>query len=186
MDKDTVLCQQPRTTAGRLQDLLSAHDTISIADFVRGRFEERYFNPVVAMRSDQKNGFLIMALSCLTLEALESYRRGWPSTERHTKAAFRGFLEREAQFAVFAGSAMEFYKHVRCGVLHQGETSGGWKIRRSGLLFDELLLVVNATAFHRTLHSCLVDYTNELKASPYRSPIWKAARKKLASVLNNC
>ncbi|MGB6130654.1 MAG: hypothetical protein WCC14_09505 [Acidobacteriaceae bacterium] len=156
-----------------------------MAKFVRGRLEERYFRPVDLMPADQKNGFLIMAVSCLTLEALESFRRGWPSTERHTKAAFRGFLERETRFAPFSRHAIEFYKHVRCGVLHQGETSGAWRIRRSGALFDESNLTVNATLFHRALHSTLVAYTGELAASAYRSPVWKNARKKLASILNN-
>lgn len=186
MNADTVLCQQPRTTAGQLRAFLYAHDTGRVAEFIRARFEERYFRPIMLMPPDQKSGFFIMAISCLTLEALESFKRGWPSTERHTKAAFKGFLTREPRFSAFSSGPAEFYKHVRCGLLHQGETSGGWKIRRSGPLFDSGSLTVNATRFHQELHACFAAYTRELDQSPYRAEVWKRARKKLASVLNNC
>jgi hypothetical protein len=186
MLKDTILCQQLGTTTKQLREWLSAHEMAQIAEFLKARFEERYFNPIESIEASKKNGFLIIAICCMTVEALESFRRGWPSTERHTKEAFEGFLTHQLRFAAFNAHAEGFYYKVRCGILHQGETQGGWRIRRNGPLFDPASLTINATRFHRELHGALLDYVAELKQSPYKSPIWKNARKKLSNVVANC
>jgi hypothetical protein len=183
---DPVLCRRLGTTASQLQGWISAQATDQIAEFLKARFEERYFHPIESMEANQKNGFLIMAIACLTIEALESFHQGWPSTQRLSKAAFVNFLTREPRFKAFAGYAEPFYSCVRCGILHQAETQAGWKVRRQGTLFDESSLTINATRFHRELHGSLLDYINELKRSPYGSLPWINAEKKLRVVLANC
>jgi hypothetical protein len=186
MVNDAVLCKQLGTTANQLREWLSSHETAQIAQFLKARFEERYFNPIESMEANKKNGFLTIAICCMTVEALESFRRGWPSSENHSKEAFRGFLTQQLRFAAFNAYAEGFYYKVRCGILHHGETKGGWRIRRSGPLFDPASLTINATRFHRQLHGVLLDYVAELNQSPYKSPIWKNARKKLSNVVANC
>jgi len=48
-----------------------------VAQLLRERLAERYIDPVNALSADEKNEFAIMALSCLLIETLESFRQGW-------------------------------------------------------------------------------------------------------------
>lgn len=52
-------------------------DQAAIAEAIHCRFTSRYVNPV---RGQPRHGFTIMAVSCVTIEALESFRQGWEST----------------------------------------------------------------------------------------------------------
>lgn len=40
-----------------------------------------------------------------------------------------------------------FFTDIRCGILHQAETRGGWKIQRKGTLLDDHNKTMNATVF---------------------------------------
>lgn len=48
-----------------------------------------------------------MAISCLMLEALESFLRGWKKSVRQSGKLFVEFLDREADFAAFRGRSSE-------------------------------------------------------------------------------
>jgi len=79
----------------------------------------------------------MMAVSCLMIEALECFLQGWSSSENRSKAAFCLFFDAHDQFKDLRGYGQHFYKNVRCGILHQAETTGGWRIRRDkSCLFD--------------------------------------------------
>lgn len=186
MPNDTVLCQKLETTVSRLRGWLDSGNRERITDFLKKRFEERYFDPIQSMPKDHKNGFFIMAVSCLTLESLECFRKGWPSSDGKSKGVFRDFLTREPRFDTFKLHADLFYIHVRCGILHQAETNGGWKIRRDGALFEPSSLTVNATRFHAEMYSVLSDYVCQLKVNDFDSSLWQGARTKLKFIADNC
>ncbi|HEV2462247.1 MAG TPA: hypothetical protein VGT04_00450 [Acidobacteriaceae bacterium] len=186
MPNDPVVCRSTGTTVSKLAAWLTGHERENIARFIQERFRERYFAPIEAIRPAQKDGFLIMGVSCLTLESIEAFRKGWPSTERHSREAFEGFLRREPRFTLFRSHEGRFYENVRCGILHRAETLGGWRIRRSGPLFDAASLTINATDFHRQLEGALFDYVGELRNSDFRSPVWKKARRRLSNLVTNC
>jgi hypothetical protein len=69
----------------------------------------------------------MMAVSCLMIEALECFRQGWIDTKERGKGAqaFRLFFDTAEPLKEFRGYAPAFYTHVRCGILHQAETTGG-------------------------------------------------------------
>jgi hypothetical protein len=157
-------------------------DRESIADFILSRFTERYFTPIDS--ASQKHGFCTMAISCLMIEALESFRRGWPDSQGHSKKTFEYFFESDPELKSIPAGA--FYTHVRCGILHQAETTGGWKILRIGPLFDPASLTLNATNFHRRLKHNLIEYCSELRKADWNSPTWDACRKKMAAIIQNC
>jgi hypothetical protein len=76
----------------------------------------------------------MLAVCCLMVEALESFRNGWKGTQGikgGCEAAFRSFFEAHDQFKDLRPVASEFFKHVRCGILHQAETTGQWTVNRS-------------------------------------------------------
>jgi hypothetical protein len=157
-----------------------------IADAIKRRFLERYIQPVAT--SEHRHGFTIMAVSCLMIEALGSFRQGWPDTSKRGrgKEAFRLFFKSEAPFAVFRGHYGDFYTHVRCGILHQAETTGGWVIRRQGPLFEPATHTINATKFIRALERFLKAYCADLKAKPLGSSEWKNVITKMNAIVKNC
>jgi hypothetical protein len=171
---------------GWLAEGLPGHE--KLAAFIRQRFRERYINPVLCLASSEKNGFSIMAVSCLLIEAYETFRQGWPSSDRKSALAFRYFFDREDRFSAFKGHSKQFYEHVRCGILHQGESTGGWQITRGTgrSLFDASSLTVHATKFHDLLAEVIDSYSDSLKTVAEASETWKNFHKKMKATLDNC
>lgn len=159
-----------------------------IVELFRVRMHERYIEPVLALDREKKNGFLIMAVSCLLIETYETFRQGWPSSDRKSALAFCYFFDRENRFREFRGHSRSFYEHVRCGILHQGETTGGWQLTREKgkPLFNQCPPTINATKFHKLLAEVIDNYCDELKAEPLTSEIWSKFERKMETTIDNC
>ena len=162
-----------------------------IADFIYERHYRRYIKPFEfndqIYRKEFKNGFAIMANCCLLIETIESFYRGWDKSRNELN--FLKFFTREKKFSEFATDDIptQFYKHIRCGILHQGETTGGWTINRSSAkLIDKSAREINSFLFAERLKESLLAYRDELKAGKWEDPIWKNAREKMKSILKNC
>lgn len=157
----------------------------AIAAIILQRFTERY---IIPLRCDprRKHGFSLMAISCLMIEALQSFYEGWEDSEGPGRKVFEKFFKANPKFALFEPYAYSFYKGVRCGILHQAETTRGWHILRRGVLFDPVTLTINATSFHNALAGCLKQYCDKLETEPWDSELWKLCRKKLDSICQNC
>lgn len=128
-----------------------------------------------------------MANCCLLIETIESFYRGWAKSRYELN--FLKFFTREPLFSEFATDDMptQFYKHIRCGILHQGETTGGWAINRtSSKLLNKDGREINAFLFAAELEKALVAYREELKSSEWDSQIWNNAREKMKAILKNC
>jgi len=177
-----------------------------LADFIYKRFYYRYIRPFEYRSLDKiksaisgkrvnkysllyKNGFSVMANSCLLIEALETFYRGWTNSRSRSELAFLKFFTRDKNFREFANNDMPsiFYKHIRCGILHQGEITGGWKISRN----DDVDLLnmtkkeINATKFMANLKKSLSDYREELTQSNWNDGVWKAARNKIKAIIKS-
>lgn len=188
MPDDTLLCWRTKTTVREVRDWLAANDRAAIGRFLWNRFDERYFAPINALTLIQKNGFAIMAVSCLVIEALEAFRRGWESSHGKSELAFCSFFDREHEFQVFKGYAQPFYRNVRCGILHQAETTGGWTITLipGRPLFDPASLRINADEFHSALARALKAYSDGVAASEPAEEIWHDCVSKLKATIKNC
>lgn len=163
-----------------------------IADFIFERHYRRYLKPFefndARFVKEYKNGFAIMANCCLLIETLESFYRGWRKSK--SELAFLKFFTRDKEFQEFSINDLptQFYKNVRCGILHQGETRGGWKITRepNKLLLDETDREINAYVFHQRLKKSLENYRSALKSNDWDSELWKNLREKMKSIIKNC
>jgi len=172
-------------SVARYRRLEAARDKRGIANLLSKRFTERYLAPTLA-RHNVKHGFTTLAVGCLMLEALESFRQGWLDTKHRSKEAFCLFFHEHDEFAPFRGHGERFYYDVRCGILHQAETRGRWKIRRKGPLFDEVDRAVNATKFMRNLGRVLKIYCRILAQHDWESDLWKHCRKKMDAICKAC
>lgn len=169
-------------TVSQYRRLELLEDKNAIADFIESRFNERYLDPIEA-HSTKKHGFTIMAVSCLMIEALESFSLGWTDSRGKSKKAFLSFFSRWQEFTDFEPLATDFYLHIRCGILHQAETTGGWRIRRTGPLLSER--TINASRFSQALRRALGTYSLQLREHPWDAPDWLAFRKKMDAVCRN-
>jgi len=165
--------------------LEKSKDVHGIANFFVERLAERFINPIESLEMSKKNGFMIMANSCILIETIESFWSGWATTKSLSAKAFMRFLMRCKGFHLLSGYETPFYKNVRCGILHQGETTGGWLISRKGPLFEPQTLTINATKFHRAVGSEIRDYADILCSNDWESIRWKNFRKKMTVICEN-
>ncbi len=177
-----------KITAREYADMVKRKDRSAIADLVHKRFEERYLDPILA--SPTRHGFAMLAICCLMVEALESFRHGWKDTAERGKSegAFCSFFQAHDEFCDLRPLAHEFYRAVRCGILHQAETTHQWRVdREPGLLAEQAgVRWVSAYEFGNRLRTVLGRYRDELTSSDWTSPLWVNARKKLQAVCKNC
>jgi hypothetical protein len=187
-DKDGV---ETKVTIQQYLDLVEAKDQTQIADFIFQRLQSRYLKPFlfdnIKFIKEFKNGFSIMANCCLLVETLQSFKNGWGDSDRKSGQAFKQFFTTETNFTAFKSKEQEFYVNVRCGILHQGETTGGWTVNRSGKnLFDDKNLVVDSVTFANELVTSLKNYSDNLKAAEWDSEVWDNFRTKMRKIISNC
>ena len=186
----TILWYKENYKVTEYDDDCNQENVERLADFIYGRFYERYLQPFEKMNLDIKNGFSIMAIACLMIETLENFWRGSKETPRgRGNEYFESFFSRCSHsnnyLSVFQG--LKFYKYIRCGILHQAETKGGWKVRRDGPLLKEETKTINATKFLGQLNEYLKWYREELKKRDFKTDeIWKNFRKKMKAIKKNC
>jgi len=152
-------------------------------------------------------GFTIMAISSLMIETLACFRNGQWATHKKTpqddpkwigrhgwrkgKESFKHFLENtsncfnshETLFAPDEG--VEFYENIRCGILHQAETKGEWRVFKNvGPAVSRNPNVINAVKFLKILKDELKRYTEDLKdeTNVHNVDLWKAARYKILGI----
>lgn len=169
-----------------------------IADFICQRLFTRYLKPFSYkdddFESQYKNGFSIMANCCLLIETLQSFKNGWEDTKSpRSSQAFRDFFSTESEFSEFVD--IDFYKNIRCGILHQGETYGGWKLNRGNKkgskkppkkLIDKSTKEINCIDFAKKLENSLKIYSEKLKDAEWNSKLWDNFRTKMDKIISNC
>jgi hypothetical protein len=173
-------------TVGQYTDMVKRQDRKAISELIRLRFEERYLEPI--LDNPKRHGFSMLAVCCLMVEALESFRNGWKDSGGKSEAAFCSFFQNHDEFKELQPVAHDFYRAVRCGILHQAETTRGWRVDRKPGLTDEHGGVrwVSASEFGKRLQSVLNRYCDDLTMADWTSSQWVNARKKLQAVCGNC
>ncbi|MGH7771433.1 MAG: hypothetical protein ACREQA_04280 [Candidatus Binatia bacterium] len=193
--------------ASKVRRCLRKKERHELVRFLRERHYERFFEPVQCLRKAPSNehgyGFAIMALCSLLIETIQSYKDGLPTTNPseldrlrtlrkvpkpyripqrlrvNGKKAFQRFFRNYWQH--FPGlSGARFYKNVRNGLLHQGQTKSGWLLRRRGsTICDPKTRIVYRENFARELETCFESYMGDLRAHSWKHPTWKNAVRKL-------
>lgn len=177
--EDTKLTKT--VTVAKYRELEARDDRTACGQFLVQRFQERYFEPTVDAPS--RHGFTLMAIGCLVIEALECFYQGKEDSKDGSKAVFEAFFKRKTGLEVFGGEANWFYKDIRCGILHQAETVGGWRIRRNGKLLDKQLRLINGKLFILHLKDAVSDYAKKIETD---DALWSNFKSKMNAVCQNC
>jgi hypothetical protein len=181
-----------KITVGDLKSRLENADVPEnkqyIIRFIEHRLKRRYIVPINAIPPGSKSGFLIMAAVCLLIETLQQFYKGDVKTKGPNADAFKRFFDDErVLFPNCAAHAEMFYSKIRCGILHQAETKGGYRILfKEGHLFDAEEKTINASAFLIAMETCLDNYLGRLRESESNQPLWINAVNKLHFICDNC
>jgi hypothetical protein len=146
-----------------------------------------------------------MALCSLLIETMECYREGLPTSADSdlcdlqegccisdelknqltkplpgSKKVFITFFERKEHKRFFPDVSGEvFYKKIRCALLHQAQTKGGWRITRSGKFWDSDAFTVNRDEFAARLADCFNGLIDELRVTDFDKGVWPNVCTKL-------
>lgn len=114
--------------------------------YFHSRLSLRYLNPIKVLQDNgtfQGEGFSILAIQCSLIEFLESTVQGISYRYRRKKDPPLGQYEYSDSGDIFVQfltkrkpfsqnfdeqSATDFYINIRCGLLHEARTKGGWTI----------------------------------------------------------
>ena len=168
-------------TVAQYREMEAADDREGCGRFISQRFFERYFEPTV--NAPKRHGFTLMAIGCLVIEALECFYEGKKDSKGTSPQMFEEFFKRPTGLEGFGVDGNWFYKEIRCGILHQAETTGGWRVLRKGKLLDTQERTINATLFVDRLRVAVDTYAVELQTN---TRLWRKFKKKMDAVCKNC
>lgn len=151
--------------------------------YYRARIENRYLLPIEHITQNDTykgEGFAIAAILCCLLEMLESFEQGKEyrpgvrsgQLQAHEYSSsgrmFKDFLLNRSPFKEeLSGDeslADDLYTSIRCGLLHEARTKGGWKVRADepdSSIFD----FKNKILYRTNLVAAVIEY---LEAYKYR------------------
>jgi hypothetical protein len=136
-------------------------------DRIRGRFLK--FVDIIG--KCEYSGFAVLALDCLLIETLQQFREGKDETPPGRSGCYFVHFLTETSFRCWFDEckATEFYKKIRCGILHQAEVKGNSRVRIDQ---DTPLLawtegkrgvIVNRKLFHEQLVRVFEEYLCRLR-----------------------
>lgn len=151
-------------------------------DFLMERLKTRYFNPICLLqkqKTEHGEGFAIVSIQCAVIEFLAALKIGKNyvfssnknsncGSHEYTSSSklFEDFLTKEPPFKETlgsSGSAKLFYQEVRCALLHEAMTKGGWKILARGEhAIDPKKKIVNRDMLQDAIGEYLKRYEAEL------------------------
>jgi hypothetical protein len=144
-------------------------DWLKAIEIAENRVKIRFVRWIERIENSQFSGFVVIALDCLLIETLVGFITGRPSTgPEGIDALLTGkLMEGGLQFA--DDEAALFRKHVRNGIIHDGETRRGWFIRRGEsdgpvLAKKGKSFHLNRNAFHKALTRQLAAWLTKLRA----------------------
>lgn len=140
-----------------------------LIDIEKDRFKSRYFEPINnLLNSAEQNGFAIMAINCLLVDAFYQFENGLKENpKKNVGENYCTFLETYLNELFDKDSAKAFYKYIRCGILHQAQTKNGSFLTVEGdcILYNEKddTVKVNVVKFSDAMIKYFEGYITRLE-----------------------
>ena len=158
-------------------------------DIFKDRIRERFLDPINRIEKCSYAGFAVLALDCLLIEMLQQFREGVNKTPSgKSKAFFVKFLTETGFGQCFDDRQAElFYRHIRCGILHQAEVRGSSRVLADDSLpmvaysDDNEGLVVNRKCFHDQMLREFENYVEQL-LNPENEELRGRFQKKMKAI----
>ena len=160
-------------------DAPDSPDWVNAVEIFHDRIHGRFLAPVEALttHSDLKirafSGFAILAIDCLLIETLYQCYNGIPQTNIKHEDAFWLFFKSSSHFQPdFTEDVSKvFYRHIRCGILHQAQTKEHSKVKVGRSQIAEPSdaanlnkgLVIDRERFHNALCCEIGEYESGLQ-----------------------
>lgn len=119
-------------------------------DFFNARIQTRYTNSIdeiLQIKKFEGEGFAVVSLQCSLIETIECFVNGWKFRNKpkgwfeknnsnniknfNNSTIFESFFQRRSEFSKDFIDGNDFYTSVRCGLLHETQTTNNWKIKRN-------------------------------------------------------
>lgn len=216
---DTILATDSNgndLTIRQVNDWIRESNSKQLAEFFWHRTYGRFLKPFdfdnEVYKKQYKSGFAIMTSCCLLIETFVSFTEPvFKKTGGKSERCFGYFFLTNPAFSAFAnggltvdeyknlsikmkdhnkGIPQEFYKNVRCGLLHNGETRKRWKIRRDiSCLLDidktTNIKTIDAFIFMNELKTVIKSFKKDLLNSDYETAdIWQTYKNRLNLTIN--
>ena len=121
------------------------------------------------------------------IETMASFKQGEKDTKGKSQKMFEDFFATEEKyFPEFKDISIDFYKSIRCGILHLAETTNELRILRKDALLDKSNRTINGTKFVKSLEKSLENYVETVRIEDFTSAIWERALLKIEDVCENC
>ena len=145
--------------------------------FFEERIRTRYLNPINAiLEMDLKTGegFAVVNLQCSLIETIESFINGikyehpnfiLPNGDifkEGSNGIFISFFNNREPFKSKEINGMDFYRYVRCGLLHETQTKNGWKISANETNTSIKGKTINRNLFQKDIETLMENYKNAI------------------------
>jgi hypothetical protein len=159
--------------------------------FFEERIRTRYLNPIKAILDldlNEGEGFAVVNLQCSLVETIESFINGWvydnykwvkdgvivinsvigivekPTKSINNEGVFFSFFEKRMLSEDYNIDGIDFFKSVRCGLLHETQTKNNWLIRKGkmgGIAFekdDKGFKIIYRDNFQKAIEALIKNY----------------------------
>ena len=122
-----------------------------------------FFDQIKLMLNDaEKNGFAIIALDCILIETFWHFRNG--NKQNNKESIFCEFLSKTSPNVFNEEDAKDFYKCIRCALLHSGQTDKEFVLSTKGRCVDRKngIVFINVIEISQLLFEYFEKYIVEL------------------------
>lgn len=164
---------------------------------MRLRVEDNYIKPInTFMRATEtsKNrenfGFIVMGINCILIELYFELINGYDESNdggRRIVDAYKTVLP-QLDFEVSIAGAKRFYKGIRCGIIHQGQTKENTAITFE---YDCIMehnggyYLCNPESLFRKLQNLYASYWKDISEKRYDTPIARKMISKFTKILEH-
>ena len=148
---------------------------------VRDRLHGRFLHFADKCLKDEFSGFVVLSIDCLLVETIQQFIDGVTDGHGASARLFKECLKGSRFQPDFDTDKVrgDFYRDIRCGLLHQAEANNKWLIRRKQATLLKKVgsdgYIIDVGRFHAAIRDSLEDYLTLLckpESSDLRAKLW--------------